>query len=49
VFTVVETELFSKQWPVYWAEEERDEFVFFLSANPEAGAVLKEIRRALEN
>jgi len=40
VFTVIETQLFSKQWPVYWTEEERGEFVSFLSANPEAGEVV---------
>ena len=40
MFTVVETWLFSKQWPVYWTEEERDEFVLFLSANPEVGKVV---------
>jgi len=40
VFTVVETQLFSKQWPVYWTEKERDEFVLFLSGNAEAGDVV---------
>jgi hypothetical protein len=40
VFTVVETPLFQKQWPVYWAEEERGEFAAFLAANPDAGTVV---------
>ena len=40
--TVVETQLFQKQWPAYWAEEERGEFASFLSANPEAGDVVPE-------
>ena len=42
MLTVVETLLFSKQWPAYWNEEERGEFVSFLSANPEAGDVVPE-------
>ena len=37
MFTVVETPLFQKQWPVYWTEEERGEFAAFLAGNPEAG------------
>jgi len=48
MFTVVETSLFQKQWPLYWTEDERGEFAAMLAASPEAGAVLKEIRRALE-
>ena len=43
MFTVVETQLFQKQWPAYWTEEERGEFASFLSsANPEAGHVVPE-------
>ena len=42
MFTVVETQLFQKQWPLYWTEEERGEFAAFLSANPEAGDVVPE-------
>jgi hypothetical protein len=42
MFTVVETQLFQKQWPAYWTEEERGEFAAFLSANPEAGDVVPE-------
>jgi hypothetical protein len=42
MFTVVETPLFQKQWPLYWTEEERGEFVAFLAANPDAGTVVPE-------
>jgi hypothetical protein len=42
MFTVVETSLFQKLWPVYWSEEERGEFAAFLSCNPEAGDVVPE-------
>ena len=42
MFTVVETQLFQKQWPAYWTEEERGEFASFISANPEAGDVVPE-------
>lgn len=42
MFTVVETQLFQKQWPAYWTEEERGEFASLLSANPEAGDVVQE-------
>jgi mRNA-degrading endonuclease RelE of RelBE toxin-antitoxin system len=42
MFTVVETSLFQKLWPVYWSEEERGEFAAFLSSNPEAGDVVPE-------
>ena len=27
MFTVIETQLFQKQWPAYWTEEERGELV----------------------
>jgi hypothetical protein len=40
MFTVVETQLFQKQWPLYWTEEERGEFAAYLSVNPEAGDVV---------
>jgi hypothetical protein len=42
MFTVVGTPLFQKQWPLYWTEEERGEFVAFLAANPDAGTVVPE-------
>jgi len=42
MFTVVETSLFQKQWPVYWTEDERGEFAAYIAAAPEAGVVVKE-------
>ena len=42
MFAVVETSLFQKQWPAYWIEDERGEFAAFISASPEAGAVVKD-------
>jgi hypothetical protein len=42
MFTVVETSLFQKQWPVYWTEDERGEFAAYIAADPEAGVVVKE-------
>ena len=42
MFTVVETPLFQRQWPMYWSEEERGDFAAFLAANPEAGVVVPE-------
>ena len=41
MFTVVETPLFQKQWPLYWAEDERGEFAAYIAANPEAGDVIR--------
>ena len=41
MFTVVETELFQKQWPLYWTEDERGEFAAFISAAPTAGVVIQ--------
>jgi hypothetical protein len=40
MLTVVETDLFQKQWPLYWTEDERGEFATFISAHPEAGDVV---------
>ena len=40
MFSVVETQLFQRQWPAYWTEEERGEFAVFLSANPDTGVVI---------
>jgi len=31
MFTVVETHLFQKQWPLYWSEEERGEFAAYIA------------------
>lgn len=42
MFTVVETALFQKLWPIYWREDERGEFAAFLSSNPDAGDVVPE-------
>ena len=40
MLTVVETTLFQRQWPNYWAEEERGEFAAFIAENPSAGVVI---------
>lgn len=40
MFTVVETLLFQKQWPLYWSEEERGEFAAHIAENPDAGDVV---------
>ena len=40
MITIIETPLFSKLWPDYWAEDERMDFAAYLSANPEAGDVI---------
>ena len=42
MFTVVETSLFQKQWPMYWTEDERGEFAAQLAESPEAGVVVKD-------
>lgn len=42
MFTVVETLLFQKQWPLYWTEEERGEFAAHMAKSPEVGAVVRE-------
>ena len=42
MFTVVETPLFQKQWPLYWTEEERCAFAAFLAEHPNAGDVVPE-------
>ncbi len=38
--TVRETEIFKKQADRIWTEEERLEFIAFISANPDAGDVI---------
>ena len=40
MFTVVETPLFQKQWPLYWSEEERGEFAAYIAEHPSAGDVV---------
>ena len=42
MFTIVETVLFQKQWPLYWSEEERAEFAVYLASEPEAGVVVSD-------
>jgi hypothetical protein len=42
MFTVIETPLFQKQWPLYWSEEERGEFAAHLAQYPNAGDVVPE-------
>ncbi len=42
MFTVVETLLFQKQWPLYWSEEERGVFAAYIAAFPDAGDVVPE-------
>ena len=40
MFTVVETPLFQKQWPLYWSEEQRGEFAAYIAEFPSAGDVV---------
>lgn len=40
MFTVVETDLFRKQWPNYWTEDERGEFAAYIADAPGAGDVV---------
>ena len=40
MLTVVETLLFQKQWPHYWTEQERDQFVNYIAEFPTAGDVV---------
>jgi hypothetical protein len=40
MFTIVETQLFQKQWPLYWTEEERGAFAAFLAEHPNVGDVV---------
>lgn len=42
MFTVVETDLFQKQWPRYWSEDERGEFAAYIAEYPDAGDVVPE-------
>ena len=42
MFTVVETSLFQKQWPLYRTEDERGEFAASLAQSPETGVVVKD-------
>jgi len=40
MFTVVETLVFQKQWPLYWSEEERGEFAAYIAEFPKSGDVV---------
>lgn len=40
MYTVIETPLFQRQWPLYWTEEERGAFAAYLAERPEAGDVV---------
>jgi hypothetical protein len=40
MFTVVETLLFQRQWPLYWTEDERGAFAAYIAEHPSAGAVV---------
>lgn len=42
MFSIVETPLFQKLWPLYWSEEERAAFAVYLALEPEAGVVVPE-------
>ena len=42
MLTVVETSLFQRQWPLYWAEDERGAFAAFIAERPTAGDVVPE-------
>ncbi len=42
MYTVVETVLFQKQWPLYWSEDERGEFAAYVAEYPDAGDVVPE-------
>lgn len=42
MFTVIETPLFQRQWPLYWTEDERGAFAAHLAKHPDAGDVVPE-------
>ena len=42
MFTVIESPLFQRLWPLYWSEEERGEFATYIALDPTAGAVIRE-------
>lgn len=41
MFTVVESPIFQKLWPLYWDEDERAEFATYIASNPETGDVIR--------
>ena len=42
MFTVVETSLFQRQWPLYWTEDDRGAFAAYIAEYPTAGVVVPE-------
>ena len=40
MFTVIETLVFQKQWPLYWSEDERGAFAVYIAGSPNAGDVV---------
>lgn len=42
MFTVIESPLFQKLWPLYWSEEDRGEFAAYIALDPAAGVVIRE-------
>ena len=42
MFTVIESPLFQKLWPLYWSEEERGEFAAYIALEPTSGSVIRE-------
>ena len=40
MFTVVETLVFQRQWPLYWLEDERGEFAAYIAEHPDSGDVV---------
>lgn len=40
MFTVVETAMFQKQWPIYWTEDERGAFAAYIAESPTSGDVV---------
>ena len=41
MFTIVETEIFERLRSSYWTEQAYDEFITFITENPEAGDIVK--------
>ena len=40
MFTVIETLVFQKQWPLYWSEDERGAFAAYIAGAPNVGNVV---------
>jgi hypothetical protein len=41
IYTIVETEIFGRLWPLYWTEAQYDSFQAYLAENPDAGDVVR--------